>query len=578
MGYVAVLTKAAETLRVFANNAPSLRALARGRRRQFDDAEIVVQSRTVVGESREVTVSLWDEYLRPVPDFSGTFAVDSTDSAASHPDSLRVGADDDPVQTLQAVFETPGIQYLTLTREETGRRYVSNPVQVFESEPGYRLYWGDIHLHSQYSDGAGTMTRGYEFGRDVMALDVAAYTDHDTMGFFIPPKLQRRRMHRRYFEQILRVTDHHNQPGEFVTLPGYEWTKQPNMGGHINVYFEDSDDAELFDSLDPETNRYEKLWRRLEQWQAEHDSDVLTIPHHTAEKMYPFDFSAIDYDDELAPLVEVYSQWGSSEQAGADGNPRPIAMGQGEMDEPGHYVQDALAMGHRVGLMGSSDFHAPRPGLSNIHLPPHLPSFDDIWRDGVGWGHIWRIWEEGSYPGGLTGFYASELTREAVFDSLQSRRVYATSQPHRILVEFAVDGTGFGASDGVVTADGDRTISYLVAGTAPIERVTVVKNNSEWHVAERTTDVDLEPGTTATTDSERGTADGEHGATAGPLATTGADLDAYTMERTVTDDDPVTGMGWDDDRGSDADVYYLRVEQVDDGIAWAGPVWVEPGE
>ncbi|MFB6240785.1 MAG: class I SAM-dependent methyltransferase, partial [Gemmatimonadota bacterium] len=29
---------------------------------------------------------------------------------------------------------------------------------------------------------------------------------------------------------------------------------------------------------------------------------------------------------------------------------------------------------YRVGLMGSSDFHAPRPGRSYIHLPPHLPS------------------------------------------------------------------------------------------------------------------------------------------------------------------------------------------------------------
>jgi len=40
----------------------------------------------------------------------------------------------------------------------------------------------------------------------------------------------------------------------------------------------------------------------------------------------------------------------------------------------------------------------------------------------------------------------------------------------------------------------------------------------------------------------------------------------------------VTGMAWDDDRGSDADAYYLRVEQTDDGMAWAGPVWVEPGD
>jgi hypothetical protein len=536
-----------ESVRVFADNTPSLRDLARGRQRNFDDVECVLPSRVGAGESLSATVSVWDEYLRLLDEYAGTFTLASTDPDARFPARLTVGPADDPVRTLRGIaFETPGVQYLTLT-DESGRRFVSNPVRVTPDEPETRLYWGDIHLHSQFSDGAGTMTRGLEFGRDVMDLDVVAYADHDTMGFFIPPSLQQRRMHRRYFDHAREVTEAHNDPGEFVTLFAYEWTKQPNRGGHVNVYFEDPEDAELFDSMTAETNRYEKLWRRLREWQERHDSDVLTIPHHPAEAMYPFDFSAVDYDDELAPLVEVYSQWGSSERPGSQGNSKPLAMGQGEMNEPGHYVQDAHELGYRVGMMGSSDFHAPRPGRSNIHLPPHLPSLSDVWRDGVGWGHIWRVWDERSYPGGLTGFYAPELTREAIFESLRSRRVYATSQPHRILVEFAVDGTAVGDHDSAVTAEGPREIAFRVAGTAPIDRVTVVKNNEDWHVV-------------------HGTAD------------PGAGLSTYTLADDVTDDDPVTGMGWDDERGSDADVYYLRVEQADDGMAWAGPVWAEPGE
>jgi len=140
--------------------------------------------------------------------------------------------------------------------------------------------------------------------------------------------------------------------------------------------------------------------------------------------------------------------------------------------------------------------------------------------------------------------------------------VYATSQPHRILAEFAVDGTAVGEDDSTVVADGERTVEWLVGGTAPVERVTVVKNNADWHVVGGTTDES-------------------------------AGLDAYTEAGEVTDDEPVTGMSWDADRasatgastagapgdeprGSDADAYYLRVEQADDGMAWAGPVWVEP--
>ena len=258
-----MLTKALESVKVFAANTPSPRELLRGRRRVFDDVECVLPSRVAAGESLSATVSLWDEYLRLQEDYSGSFTLASTDPEASFPDRLAVGPTDDPVQELRGIaFQTPGIQYLTLTDGE-GRRFVSNPVQVSAEEPDDRLYWGDIHLHSQFSDGAGTMTSGFEFGRDVMDLDVVAYTDHDTMGFFIPPKLQQRRMRRRYFDETREVTEAHNDPGEFVTLFGYEWTKQPNMGGHINVYFEEPQDAELFDSLDPETNRYEKLWRAL---------------------------------------------------------------------------------------------------------------------------------------------------------------------------------------------------------------------------------------------------------------------------------------------------------------------------
>lgn len=105
-----------------------------------------------------------------------------------------------------------------------------------------------------------------------MDLDVVAYADHDTMGFFIPPKWQQRRMHDSYFE---------------------------------------------------------RLWARLREWDRDHDSRVVTIPHHPAEEMYPFDFASVDYDDDMAPLVEVYSQWGSSERQDDDRNPFPIEMGQG---------------------------------------------------------------------------------------------------------------------------------------------------------------------------------------------------------------------------------------------------------
>ncbi|MFB6303764.1 MAG: DUF3604 domain-containing protein, partial [Haloferacaceae archaeon] len=540
------LAKARETLRVFASAAPSAGELLANRRSRFDRAHAVLPSTATTGESLDLLVQAWDQCERLFP-FEGTFRVTTTDPDAAAPDRVRFEAADDGLTTAGDVaFHTPGVHYLVLERVGTGERFVANPVRVHADEPDRRVYWGDIHLHSTLSDGTGRVEEGLRFARDVMALDVAAYTDHDTMGFFIPPSLQRRRMHGRYFARTKRATAAFHDPGEFVTLFGYEWTQQPNVGGHLNVYFDTVEGAELFDSRSPETDTYEKLWARLREWRADGEGDVLTVPHHTAEAMYPFDFDATEYDDGMAPLVEVYSQWGSSERPGRDGNRYPLAMGQGEVGEDGHYARDALAMGHRVGLMASSDYHGPAPGHSLIHARPHFPSLGEWLDGGLGWGNVWRIWAEQSYPGGLVAFRAPELTREAVFDALRSRRVYGTSQPHRVLVDLRVDGVAVGESDSEVTLsapDAAREVAVSVAGTNPVERATVLKNGEAWRAVEGTDDPD-------------------------------AGLDAYVVERSWTDDAPVTGMEWDDERGSDADVYYLRVHQAGGGSAWAGPLWV----
>jgi hypothetical protein len=225
-------------------------------------------------------------------------------------------------------------------------------------------------------------------------------------------------------------------------------------------------------------------------------------------------------------------------------------MGQGEVDEPGHYVQDALRMGYKVGMNASADYHGPHPGHSLIHAKPHLPALSEWLEDGLGWGLIWRVWNERSYPGGLHAFYAPELTREAIFDSLRSRRVYGTTQPDRILVDLRVDGVLVGEDDSEVAVDAPdaaREVTVEVAGTGPLERVKLVKNNEVWREFAGTDDPD-------------------------------ADLDAYTADLAWTDDAPVEGMAWDDERGTDDDVYYVRVTQADGGMAWAGPLWVTVAE
>ena len=542
---MSVLAKFTEVARVFAQRRPSVRELLASRTGQFDRAHAVLPADAVVGEPITLTVQLWDGYER-VHATDRRFRLTATDDDATVPDRVALDREDGGYTTLAGLsFATPGVQYLTLIDTATGEQFHTNPVRVYGSEPARRTLWGDIHLHSQFSDGAGSMSKGMRFGRDVMALDVVAYTDHDTMGFFIPPQVQRWLMHRRNFAEMQARTDRFNEPGEFVTLFGYEWTKQPHVGGHVNVYFRETEGATLFDSQAARSDTYEKLFARLRAYNAESENDAVAIPHHPAESMYPFDFADVDYDDEVAPLVEVYSQWGSSEYPGREGNRRPVTMGSGEMDAEGYYVRDALLMGTRVGMLAGSDYHGPHPGHSMVHTKPHLPGLAEWREDGIGWGHIWRVWNEPSHPGGLTAFRAESHTRDGVFDALASRRVYGTTQPHRILVDFTLNGTSVGEADSTAvlgSPDEPRTLSVDVAGTGPVEVVEIIKNGDLW----------------ATID---GTDDPEAG------------LAAFTLSGTVIDDESVAGTSYDAERGTDDDWYYLRVVQTDGGLAWVGPLW-----
>lgn len=178
-----------DPVRSFARGAPSPVVLYRSRRSAFEDLHLIAPSTVEPGEEVALTLQAWDGYERLVPGFDGTAVLGATDPEATLPDRARFLARNDGLVRVEGVrFRTPGTHYVTAEHE--GVRAVSNPVVVRE-DPEDRVLWGDLHLHSQFSDGAGSMDRGFAFGRDVMDLDVVAYTDHDTMGFFIPPALQR---------------------------------------------------------------------------------------------------------------------------------------------------------------------------------------------------------------------------------------------------------------------------------------------------------------------------------------------------------------------------------------------------
>jgi hypothetical protein len=170
-------------------------------------------------------------------------------------------------------------------------------------------------------------------------------------------------------------------------------------------------------------------------------------------------------------------------------------------------VQDALAAGQRLGFVGATDAHSGRPGY---------PAHGRIYAD-----YDYSYWDTGLYTGGVTGIYAEELTREAVFDAIKNRRCYAATGV-RIVLDFKADGHWMGEE---YKSNDAPHLHVKVIGTAPLESVTVVKNNAD-HVRMEGHGPEMEF---------------EYGKTEPP---------------------------------KDTDCYYLRVIQTDGEMAWSSPIWV----
>jgi hypothetical protein len=127
---------------------------------------------------------------------------------------------------------------------------------------------------------------------------------------------------------------------------------------------------------------------------------------------------------------------------------------------------------------------------------------------------------------GLAAILTDRLDREAVLEALRGRRVYATSGP-RILLRFAVAGAGMGGVARLADPEAPRPVYVRALGTAPIERVDVVKDGRVVHSV---------PG------------EGRE-----------------EIEVLLEDSSPARN----------GEYLYARVVQTDGGLAWSSPVWLE---
>ena len=285
------------------------------------------------------------------------------------------------------------------------------------------------------------------------------------------------------WDDAVATADRYNQPHRFTTLPGYEWTS--TIAGdnlhRVVIYREGvgfADQLQPFSSQD--SSDPEMLWAALERYQAYSSGEVLAIPHNSnvsnGRLFSPIRHNGEAFDSDYAakrkrwePLLEVTQVKGDSEthpyvspqdryaefERWDEGNinltqPKAPWMFAQEYARPvlqaGLLYREQLHQNpYEFGLIGSSDSHTGFSAVAEDNFFGKFrssePSAERMFtRMADVLNENWRL-----SASGLTAVWAEENTREAIFDALRRREVYATTGS-RISLRF-FGGWQFSPSD-----------------------------------------------------------------------------------------------------------------------------------
>lgn len=496
---------------------------------------VAIPSHTTAGEPFPVRVVVLDHFDSPgYPPFQGTLRFAASDPHAGLPPPIQLTPGDAGVAWATATLHTAGVHRLHVVAQPD--HPAAQPALSGESNPSRcravaaaaaadELFWGEIHAHCRYSDGVRSVDDLFRHGRDVAALDFCAAADHT--GYITDAQ----------WHDTQLIAGVYYDPGRFVTLVGYETGDRPRGRGSAAIWQSHTSGHRCIYARGATL----PLFRRLEAFVLPPRDDAtvepvqpdflsglyaalgaagpfISIPHHTLATTRAY----APQHPQVERLVEIYSQWGSSEYRG---NPqRPGAHLAADAVNQGLSVRELLATGARLGFIGGSDNHDARPGLT-------------------GNGAVLKgVYPNMGYRGGLAAVYAPALTREAIFDALLARRTYATTG-ERILLEFAVNGVPMGQEATVPESAAPREVTGWVAGTAPITELVLVRDGEEIHRETRPV-------------------------AAAPAAAPGEPSSGDPRQATFryADRAPLPKTG--------ASYYYLRVTQADGNLAWSSPVWI----
>jgi len=413
------------------------------------------------------------------------------------------------------------------------------------------------------------------------------------------------------------LADRYNEPGRFTALIGYEYTTMGGNNLHRNVIFKgDATEANQtipfsqFDSQNPED-----LWRALDAFQKKTNAEVIAIPHNgNLSNGRMFSVNKFDgttpYDKELAQLRARLEPLMEATQIKGDGEAHPMLSPDDEFADfdtwdksnlngteakkpdmiQSEYAREALKTGlalekklgvnpFKYGMIGSTDSHTAMATAeeenffgkhSGVEPGPHR--WEHVVIEAPNPDFTIMGWQQAA--GGYAGVWATENTREAIFEAMQRKETYATTGS-RMTVRF-FGGWDFTEQDALTRlpanvgyekgvpmggdlskgADG-KSPTFLVAAmrdsmSGNLDRIQIIKGwlNADGSTEEKIHDVvwsgDRKPG-----------ADGKL-----PSVGNTVDVPNATWTNTIGSTELITTWTDPDFDASQAAFYYARVIEI----------------
>ncbi len=361
------------------------------------------------------------------------------------------------------------------------------------------------------------------------------------------------------------AAEKYNEPGKFTAFIGYEWTSliKGNNLHRVVIYRDGADKAvqrlpyTMLQSPDPE-----KLWEELAAYEEQTGGQVLAIPHNgNLSNGMMFDVETVSGEPLTTAYAEERQRWEplyETTQIKGDGetHAHPLlspddefadyeTWDMGNLDNsqlktpemlPGEYARSGLKRGlefaeqlgvnpYKFGQIGSTDSHTSLPAVEEDNfygkhsgVEPEPERWEHIVINGV---------EENIYgwqmaASGFAAVWATENTREAIWDAMMRRETYATtgSRPKLRFFGgynfdgsesaddlFAADGYAKGVPMGGDLPAGEGAPTFLVAATMDeasgnLDRLQIVKGwlDADGVAQERVYDVAVSDGRTINAD------------------------------------------------------------------------------